>query len=218
MKILVTGSKGFVGKHLVKHLQSIGHDVIEMDLKDGMDILTENLPEVDKVFHLAAQTDAASEDAYTDASTNILGTIRLLERYREKLIFAATCMSGLSHCPYSISKTAAEAYCKLYGATIVRFCNLFGEGGHCVINKFREGQVMNIRGDGKQLRTYASVESAVHMLVHAMMMSLTEKGYVHTLPGKDMTVLQVADMFPNKERVFVEPVKYDVSDARQYAI
>ena len=56
--ILVTGSKGFIGRHLCKVLNNQGHHVIEADRKLGFDLANHEdvqlLPDVDIVIHLAA--------------------------------------------------------------------------------------------------------------------------------------------------------------------
>ena len=56
MKILVTGSKGFIGSELVKSLDR--YDLITADIKDGIDLTDRdfwnNLEKVDIIFHLSA--------------------------------------------------------------------------------------------------------------------------------------------------------------------
>ena len=63
-RALITGSAGFVGQHLVAHLQECGDEVISFDQEAGHDILDgnalhnyfrETLPEV--VYHLAGWSD-----------------------------------------------------------------------------------------------------------------------------------------------------------------
>ena len=55
MKILLTGSKGYVGSHLVQHLKA--HQVYTLDKSDGNNLLTCDLNyKVDLVIHLAASS------------------------------------------------------------------------------------------------------------------------------------------------------------------
>ena len=54
MKILLTGSEGFVGKNLRNYLQDRTHTIIEIDRNTGNDLLTCDLKyDVDVVIHLA---------------------------------------------------------------------------------------------------------------------------------------------------------------------
>ena len=58
MRVLVTGGKGFIGKHLCEILQLKGYNVQSYDIKDGQDILDRAkldaaIKNVDAVFHLA---------------------------------------------------------------------------------------------------------------------------------------------------------------------
>ena len=68
MKALVTGSAGFVGRHLIGHLEDNGYDVFGTDLSSGgpdlldlksfIELFKRINPEV--VFHLAGQADKGS--------------------------------------------------------------------------------------------------------------------------------------------------------------
>ena len=57
MNILVTGSQGFIGKHLVERLD--GHTIFFVDKKDGLDINNHKVSsramglDLDFIFHLA---------------------------------------------------------------------------------------------------------------------------------------------------------------------
>lgn len=100
--ILVTGSSGFIGKHLCKKLIKLGHRVVEADKTSGIDLtIAENvnsLPDVDIVVHLAAfnGTRFFYELPYDVVRTNILTTQYILDRYAgnvEKIIFSGSCES-----------------------------------------------------------------------------------------------------------------------------
>ncbi len=209
MKILVTGNLGFIGGHLERHLKEIGHEVVGIDLKGGLDILTAELPEVDKVVHLAAQVDAFYKDAYKDAETNVLGTIRLMERYREKMVFISSGMVNYPQSPYAISKKCGELYASFFGCTVVRLTNIYGEGGHSCWDRFREADVMMIYGSGEQRRTYASVEDACKLITKAM-----HEGGFHILPGDEYTVNELADKF-DKPRKHLPERELDLLNAVQ---
>src|SRR6185369_14117902 len=90
--ILVTGNRGFVGGHLCSYLDSHGIKWTGIDLKDDwrQDIIGVDLPEAERVYHLAAQTNAQTDDVLGDAETNITGTLRILERYRDRVVFASS--------------------------------------------------------------------------------------------------------------------------------
>jgi len=159
MRALVTGSSGFVGSHLVERLLESGYEVVGIDcfsdyypeeikrtnisnaLHQANFKLIENdilsiyeFPEVDYVFHLAAQAGVRSSwgnnfEIYT--RNNIGVTQKLLEFYKgseiRKFIYASSssvygkvelpmreCSMLRPDSPYGVTKLAAENLCYLY--------------------------------------------------------------------------------------------------------
>ncbi len=208
---LVTGDVGFIGSHLVLALRKRGdYHVIGLDWQRGPheDIRTCDLPDADVCFHLAAQTNARSVDVITDAEINVLGALRILEHYRERVVFAASTAKPLI--PYAISKLASEQYCRLYGARVVRMCNISGPGGHGVFEAFAHAAVLQIAGKGDQKREYASVNRAVAAFLHV---ANCPPGYVTEVRGTELTVLEIADLvYPMKPRKFVEQQANDLTN------
>lgn len=102
MKILVTGSEGFIGKHLTKELQEHGYQVFTADKKIGHDLSQESvvqaLPDVDIVFHAAAVngTKFFYQQPYSVIRNNVLPTQFLIDRYAgncQHFVFTGTCES-----------------------------------------------------------------------------------------------------------------------------
>lgn len=144
MKILVTGSSGYVGSALATILEEWGHEVVRMDIKDGQDILEAPLPEVDAVAHLAAIVgEAACQDQPIRAqAVNVEGTRRLVTHYRDiPFVYMDTCsVYGASGklCTeddpvrplglYAETKLQAEALVLQAGGVVLRCGTIFGIG------------------------------------------------------------------------------------------
>jgi UDP-glucose 4-epimerase len=115
VRVLVTGSAGFIGSHLADRLLADGHEVLGVDdLSTGhnavagvdfheLDVADPRLPELagqwrpEVVCHLAAQVSVrvSVADPLKDARTNVLGTVNVLEAARRagsrKVVFTSSC-------------------------------------------------------------------------------------------------------------------------------
>lgn len=156
-KIIVTGSNGFIGKHLSKNLKKSGYEVLSFDVNNG-DICQEewftyfNTTKADHVFHLAGRTFVP--DSWINPvlfyKINTMGTLNVLEFCRKESIPVTILSSYLygepqylpidenhplsAFNPYGHSKLLAENLCKYYKdtfnvqITIFRVFNVFGPG------------------------------------------------------------------------------------------
>ncbi len=176
MKIIITGGAGFVGSHLCDKYTNEGHTVlcldnfmsgnlinvrhlldfrnfklIKGDIRD-FNLLEKLMPDVDVVFHLAAQihVDRSYIEPKLTYEVNVMGTQNILEAARihdtKKIIFASSSeVYGSAQYapidekhplnaphPYGASKIAADrmcyAYINTYGMNIniTRLFNLYG--------------------------------------------------------------------------------------------
>lgn len=102
MKILITGTSGFLGTELVKVLQK-KHTIIKYDSKEGKNILDkgelfESLKGIDVIIHLAAIVENENPDLW---EVNVKGTKNLVEeaikQKVKKIIFLSS--TGVYGCP-----------------------------------------------------------------------------------------------------------------------
>jgi UDP-glucose 4-epimerase len=141
-RVLVTGSAGFVGNHLCRHLLELGISIVRnsgANDKNKLDVTdinqlhsTANLG-IEGVVHLAAKTsvNSAAKDPYQAYYANIVGTLNVLEFCRlrniKKLIFMSSYVYGEPkylpidekhpvnpHSTYHKSKLIAEQLCRNY--------------------------------------------------------------------------------------------------------
>lgn len=151
---LITGSNGFVGRHLTKALKAQKIKVISFSRSSNRHITRvkdfADLPKVDVVFHLAAVSGYkdCNENTKLAYEVNVLGTVNVLEycrRVKAKLIFPSTYVydtpyeaykkesdpaKPMTH--YSFSKWLGEELCRFYSLVfnvntlILRTANVYG--------------------------------------------------------------------------------------------
>lgn len=170
MKILVTGHMGFIGSKLCKKL--VGHEVVGIDLKEGKDLLSCELPTgIDLIYHLAAQTSVEEswKDPINDAK-NFLITIRLTLSYpATKIIYASSAAIIKPNSPYGFSKLISGEYLKTFqgNTTVLVFPNIFGHDGKGVVDIFKNTDHVTIYGDGQQCRDFVYIDDIVEGLLQA---------------------------------------------------
>jgi len=180
-KVLITGSKGFVGKHLSRRLIENGTSIISSSSKNyenNLDITNMNqlqsIEKVQAIIHLAAKTGVTDSiyKPYETYYTNLMGTLNLLEFARlrnvHKFIFVSTYVYGQPkylpidemhpvnpHSPYNKSKLLAEQLCQDYshdfGIDIVTLRPFYIYGPGSRPYSFVSSAIRQINENGKVL-------------------------------------------------------------------
>lgn len=124
MRILLTGSEGFIGKPLASRLINQSHEVFTIDKKVGQDLLTfEDWPlDIDLVIHLAGLSGVRqSFDRPGDYwNNNVETSRRVFERYENSRIIYASSSSAYEPDlnPYAASKYILEELAARYSNTL----------------------------------------------------------------------------------------------------
>jgi len=217
MKILITGSSGFVGKHLVKKLSS-RNEIVEYDLIHKQDILDKNLLSkkmkgVDVVIHLAAFISAIEswekpEDYIIDNALGTLSVIRCaVESEVKKIIFfSSAAVKAKPLTPYAVSKISAEEIVKLYSnkinSIIIRPENIYGLGQkanygyviHNFIKAMHSGGKIEIFGTGNQSRDFIYIDDVVSVTEKLLNIDIESGSIVSLGTGKGTKIIDLAKL------------------------
>lgn len=156
MKVIVSGSNGFLGHHVCELLKKKGVDVILLDITNGFDLSLpeayENLPRAEHFIHLAnlVYVPMSYEAPYMFYRINYMSTLNALEYCRKNnahLIYASSYIYGAPQylpvdekhpiCPfnpYAQTKVICEKMCEGYHRdfnvriSILRPFNIYGTG------------------------------------------------------------------------------------------
>ena len=163
-RILVTGSDGFIGKHLIGAMAE--YDVVPCDVG------TQSVEgPFDGIIHLAAVSRVrdAEADRIKCLETNIIFTANLLEFKPSWFIFASTCEPP--HNIYGFSKRAAEQYIELRGGKyiILRLSNVYGPGmaKDKLLSKLREDKDLKVDSSVFPFE-YAHVDDVVERILDSI--------------------------------------------------
>jgi UDP-2-acetamido-2,6-beta-L-arabino-hexul-4-ose reductase len=136
MNVLVTGSKGFVGRNLCSVLRTMENvRILEFDYDNTSGELEKMLGEAEVIFHLAGVNRPKNEEEFRTGNAGLTQDIcAILQRLKQmpKIILASSIQAELDN-PYGSSKLQAEQVLRAFAETtgartvVYRFKNLFGK-------------------------------------------------------------------------------------------
>ena len=135
MKVVVTGSQGFIGKNLCVFLREKQYEVLEIHRETNQGDSISYLSQADFVFHLAGINRPKSSTEFhsgnIDLTSFIVNTLAGFSRNVPIVLASSTKVDSDSE--YGVSKLAAEEIVQKYSKTsgspsyIYRFSNVFGK-------------------------------------------------------------------------------------------
>jgi nucleoside-diphosphate-sugar epimerase len=195
MKILLTGSEGFIGSHLKNRLESEGHLTHCIDRKLGSDLIDPGTikdyldVKVDYIVHLAGDcsTPKSLKDPATSFKDNLLATFNVCQlagKNKIPLLFTSTCKTEPgpdgSRTPYGTAKLCAEEWVKEYKFSydvpiiINKPGTIYGPGQDAspesgwlswFIEASMTDQEITIYGDGNQSRDVLYISDYIDLLM-----------------------------------------------------
>lgn len=236
----VTGGQGFIGSHIRTELLARGHQVVVFDrhahgdMADGEEFflgdirdetaVVELAAHVEGIIHLAAVlgTQETIGNPRPSADTNIRGSLNVFEaanQYGLPVAYAGVgnyFMRDQGTGSYTISKTAAEDYARMFNAyrggriAIVRPVNAYGPGqsvaapyGTSRVRKILPaftcraltGAPIEVYGDGTQVSDCVYVGDVARVFAGALEYTAQHGAPAHPIgvgPDTSCTVLEVA--------------------------
>ena len=218
MKILITGTNGFIGKNLSNELNG-KHDILEInedifDLKNWYNEIyfRLNIFEPDVVFHVGACSDTLETDVNYMMTRNFEFTRRVAEWCKlqdKKIIYSSSAANYGTNNEYPSnlygwSKYAAEQYVTMCGGIALRYFNVYGpleahkgrmaSVAYQMLEKQKEGQEIKIFPNKPQ-RDFVYVKDVINANLFALENFEENRGYWYEVgSGKARTFEDVLDI------------------------
>lgn len=131
MKVLVTGSNGFIGKHVTRALNKAGHEVLPYDLDKTEQDLINYINQCDFIVHLAGINRPLTTEEFYNGNTNFTKKVVDLVKTSGKntpIIMSSSIQAALDN-DYGKSKKMGEDFLFESGLPVYvfRLANVFGK-------------------------------------------------------------------------------------------
>tara|TARA_B100001248_G_scaffold135666_1_gene101846 strand:- start:1889 stop:2707 length:819 start_codon:yes stop_codon:yes gene_type:complete len=243
MKILVTGTDGFIGSQLAGYLVSIGHQV------EGWEYIPNKYPDpaqCDRVIHCGAISSTTEKDVEKVMQQNTDFTLKLIElcdMMGTSMQYSSTAnLYGNTNdfnedadlhpeSPYAWSKYLVDRFVKSYSKDFriniqgFRYFNVFGNGEDhkgdqmSPVSKFTKQAKANqniklFENSENYKRDFVSVEDVCK--VHAKMLDVDKSGIFNVGTGEATSFKTIADKVADKYGVNVDLIPMPKDIAKNY--
>lgn len=174
MKILVTGSEGFIAKALIKKLDPVQNEITCWDIKN--DDSFDYTKKYDLIYHLGAKTGARGTDYLSYEYFNVSKSIEIADYakfHNSKVIYASSSSAKIPTNFYGLTKKWNEDMFKMLLPSSVglRFFTVYGPNMrkdmfiYKAIEAIKNDQPVEIYGDYEREFTY--IDDIVDCLISA---------------------------------------------------
>lgn len=200
--ILVTGSDGFIGQHVVRVAKARGHKVETLDRKSEINI--SDLPlywfnNYDAIIHLAGSIDIKEsfDKPWKYVEDNIIALKKL--KQAKRVVFASSAAVYGEFSPYGYTKRLGESLLPENSVSL-RLFNPYGPGEkhepetHIVpllINSINTNRGLTLFHGGKQVRSFIDVRDVAEAFVLAAESDITGS---YDLCNENLSIREVADL------------------------
>jgi len=234
MKVAILGSAGQIGAYLEEYLSKKGHDVIGVDIVDGLHndlrvtpntYVEEVIKNADFVFFLSFDVGGSRylkkyQHTFEFINNNtkmMANTFALLDKYNKRFVFASSQMSNMSYSPYGVMKRVGELHTTALNGLTVKFWNVYGiekdmEKAHVITDFIRKGFEegdFEMMTDGTEERQFLYAEDCCEAL-EMVMENFTDfkpEDPLHITSFRGTTIREVADIIQGQFHLIGMDVK-----------
>ena len=234
LNILVTGSKGFIGKNLLNALKNNKNiNILEFDRSNTIEDLEKLISKCDFIFHLAGEVRPKSSDEEFKKS-NILLTKNILDILEKQnkivpILLASSIHSKLLKNEYGKTKRVAELLIEEYSkekkinCCIYRLHHVYGEGCkenyNSVISTWMYNSIKNldiIVFDRNIEMHYVYIQDVINEFVSKLEINDAKEAYFEVESIFDTTLGEVVDFINEfKLNILNENYKIENNDFKQ---
>ncbi len=192
MKIVVTGSNGFIGKNLITWLDRLPDvRVLEFDQAHTLQDLEERLAEADFICHLAGVNRPQSVEEFCAGNVDLTAQMcgLLLRAGRTTPIVLSSSIQAELDNPYGISKRQAEGVIRHYAEASGAPCTIF--------------RLKNVFGKWCRPNYNSVVATFCHNIAHDLPITISD-------PARELELVHVDDVV----RAFVAEIRDQKSEIR----
>lgn len=209
--ILVTGARGFIGKHLLKKLDINYCNILKFNRDDSFEVLEEQIIQSDFIVHLAGEVRPnSSSDDFKNSNTLLTqNIIDLIKKHNKKIpiLMASTIHAKLLKNEYGKTKREAEILIEDYSKEtnkkcfIYRLPHVFGEGCkpnyNSVISTWIYNSINNLEincFDRNIEMNYVYVQDIVDDFISIINREVQQNVYVEPKKVYEITLGEVVDL------------------------